>query len=140
MEARKILFVSLAVVALALAVALPALAEEPIAMWIQRNRIAWTGRSSGGPDEVVAKIHIFDETRSMVAGASVAAVWTHVDSDNKITVIEPDPVDTAFQGIAEFGIWLGRGDYQICVTDVVKEGWLYAPELNFDLKCSSIDV
>jgi hypothetical protein len=135
MKPRKILALSLAVAALSLAVALPAVAEEPVAMWIQRNRMTWCGRSSGGPDRVVAKIHIFDETRAMVDGATVLAVWTLPDG----TTLEEE-VATDFQGIAEFRQWEGRGDYQICVTDVVKAGWEYEPELNFDSVCSSTHV
>jgi hypothetical protein len=139
MRTRKILYLAIAAAILSLAVALPALAEEPIPMWIQRNRMAWTGRSSGGPDMVVAKIHIFDANRAMVTDAKVTATWTHTGPLGTTIIAGVDSF-TAFQGIAEFRLWKGRGEYEICVTDVDKGGWLYDPTLNFGSECSSIDV
>jgi hypothetical protein len=124
--------------ALSLAIGAPVLAEEPApptAMWIQRNRLAWTGRSYSTSDEVVAKIHIFDATRSMVTGATVTAVWTFDG-----TFLAGATSVTAFQGIAEFRLPAHRGQYQICVADVTKDGWRYDAGLNRDSECSSINV
>jgi len=135
MKARKLLYLAIVAAILSLAIALPALADEPVTMWVQRNRMAWTGRSSGGPDCVVAKIHIFDANKAMVTGATVTAVWTHDGS----SLGETTSV-TGFQGIAEFRLFEGRGEYEICVTDVVKAGWQYDASLNTDSVCSSINV
>ena len=41
--------------------AVPVLADDPdIPMWVHRARLTYTGRSSGGPDMMVAYIHIRD--------------------------------------------------------------------------------
>ena len=45
------------------------------------------------------------------------------------TIVE-DTAITTFQGIATFTAWAGRGEYEICVTVVTKDGWDYQPDLN----------
>lgn len=134
MKARKILYLAIVASILSLAIALPALADEPVTMWVQRNRMAYCGRSSGGTDRVVAKVHIFDANKAMVTAAAVTAEWTLPDGSNLVKT-----VDTGFQGIAEFTLWAGRGAYQLCVLDVVKDGWLYDASLNVET-CSTIVV
>ena len=108
--------------------ALPVVADAgDIAMWIQRARLTWTGRSSGGPDAMVGYIHIRDINNDMVQGALVTAEWTLPDGDTL-----PHTVVTSRQGIAIFSVWEGRGEYKLCVTDVTKSGWEYEEDLNFD--------
>ncbi len=42
-------------------------------MWVHRARLTYTGRSSGGPDMMIAYIHIRDADLDMVEGAIVSA-------------------------------------------------------------------
>ena len=135
MKARKILYLAIVASILSLAIALPALADDgAIPMWIQRNRMTSCG-GGPGPDRVIAKVHIFDANRAMVTGAAVSAEWTLPDGS---TLVET--IDTDSQGTAAFRVFEGRGDYQICVTGVVKDGWQYDPSLNRDEVCSSVHV
>ena len=128
MKTRHLLYVVIVAGLLASAVALPALADEgDIEMWVHRARVAYTGRSSGGTDAMVAFIHIRDTTLDMVEGASVTAEWTLPDG----SILE-DKMLTNAQGIAAFSVWAGRGDYTICVTGVTKVGWAYDEELNWE--------
>ena len=100
MKTRTTLYLVLAAVILTLAIAAPALAEDSdTLMWVERNRLAWNGRSSGGTDRIVAKIHVFDANNAMVEGAAVVAVWTLPDGSTKEALSV-----TAFQGIAEFAV------------------------------------
>ena len=123
MKAKLTLIIALCV--LLSFIALPVLAEDPIAMWVSRARLAYVGRSSTGPDAVVGLIHVRDANLQMVAGATVTATWTTPDGEE----LHQTAV-TAFQGIAEFRIWEGRGEYTLCVDGVTKGGWLYNPGLD----------
>jgi hypothetical protein len=135
MKTRRILYLAIVAAVLSLAIALPALADEPIEMWVQRNRMAWTGRSYSTSDAVVAKIHIFDATRAMVPGATVTAMWSFDGDDiGQATSV------TGSRGIAEFIRPATRGRYQICVIDVVRDRWQYNAGLNMDSECSAINV
>jgi hypothetical protein len=129
MKMRHLLYLTIILGLLLPMSALTVLAEDPevIPMWIQRARLTWTGRSSGGPDAVVGFIHIRDGENDMVEGALVDAVWTLPDGTSLA-----ESIDTNRQGIAIFSLWEGRGEYTLCVTDVTKAGWDYQPELNFD--------
>jgi hypothetical protein len=131
----KTLYLVVVATALSLAIALPALAEDPVAMWIQRNRLTWTTRAYSSSDKVVAKIHIFDETRSMVDGARVEALWTLPDG----STLDATSI-TGRRGIAEFSLPAVRGDYRLCVKDVLKGGWLYDAARNNDTECSTARV
>jgi hypothetical protein len=110
---------------LATVVALPVIADDPIAMWVSRVRLAYNGRSSHSPDRIVGLIHVRDGNLATVPGTEVTAEWALPDG----TVLEETAV-TAFQGIATFTIWEGRGEYRLCVTDLTKDGWDYHPDLN----------
>ena len=61
MKAKKLLCLAILAGILVLAIAVPVMAADT-PMWIQRVRLAYTGRSSSGPDAVVAFIHIRDAT------------------------------------------------------------------------------
>jgi hypothetical protein len=135
MTAKKLLYPVLVAAIVVLAVAVPVFAEDDIPMWVQRARLAWCGRSSGGPDRVVGMIHIFDANREMVDGALVEVVWTLPNAGELVTTtVTSDP-----QGIAEFSLWDGRGDYEICVLNVAKEGWTYDYDQNRE-ECATISV
>ena len=128
MKTRHLLYVVIVAGLLASAVALPALADEgDIEMWVHRARVAYTGRSSGGTDAMVAFIHIRDTTLDMVEGASVTAEWTLPDGSTREVQM---PTNT--QGIAAFSVWTERGEYAICVKDVTKDGREYNHELNWE--------
>lgn len=103
----------------------PALADDPTTMWVHRARLAYTGRSSHGPDAMVAFIHIRDANLEMVPGATVSAEWTFPDGTTLL-----DAAVTNEQGIAILSLWEGRGQYQICVLDVTRAGWLYDASLD----------
>jgi hypothetical protein len=126
MKAKLPLYLAIVVSMLVSAIAFPVLAAEgPIPMWVSRARLAYVGRSSTGPDAVVGMIHIRDATLAKVEGATVTAEWTLPDG----TVFQETAV-TAFQGVARFSVWEGRGVYKLCVIDATKEGWLYDPNLD----------
>ncbi len=126
MKAKHVLYILIVAGLLVPMIAVPALAaEDDIPMWVHRARLAHTGRSSSGVDAIVAFIHIRDATLDMVEGAAVMAVWTLPDGTNY-----QEETLTNEQGIAIFTLWEGRGDYQICVTSVTKDGWLYDPTLD----------
>jgi hypothetical protein len=116
-------------------VAIPVLADDdPIPMWVSRARLAYNGRSSSSPDRVVGLIHVRDANQAMVSGAAVTAEWTLPDG----TVLQ-ETAFTAFQGIAQFTVWAGRGVYKLCLIDVTKEGWLYDPDRDLET-CPTLSV
>lgn len=127
MKVKLPVYVAVMISMLISIIALPVMAEEDVPMWVSRARLAYVGRSSGGPDAVVGLIHIRDANLSTVAGATVTVEWTLPDG----TVCQEAAV-TAFQGIAEFSVWEGRGEYELCVIDVTKEGWVYDPDRDRD--------
>jgi hypothetical protein len=128
MRTKLPLYLVIAVTMLVSLIAVPVLADDgPIPMWVSRARLAYNGRSSGSPDRVVGMIHVRDANLSMVPGAAVTAEWTLPDG----TVFQKTAV-TAFQGIAQFTVWAGRGVYKLCVIDVTKDGWLYDPSLDLE--------
>lgn len=134
MKAKHLLYILIIAGLLVPMGALTVLAEEgDIPMWIHRARLAYIGRSSGGPDSMVGYIHIRDATLDMVEGATVTAEWTLPDG----SIVEHE-ASTNSRGIAEFRVWVGRGEYTICVTDVTKAGWAYDPDLNFDGPCATL--
>jgi hypothetical protein len=126
MKFRALIYVAILISLLASIASISALAADaPTTMWVQRARLAYTGRSSHGPDAITAYIHVRDETLAMVTNAQVKVEWTLPDG----TIIQ-EAAPTGFQGIAEFSLWVGRGTYKVCVLDIVKEGWLYNPALD----------
>jgi hypothetical protein len=135
MKAKLPLYLVIAAVMLVSLMAVPVLADdEPIPMWISRARLAYNGRSSSSPDRVVALIHVRDANLTMVEGAAVTAEWTLPDG-----TVSQSTALTAFQGIAQFSVWAGRGVYTLCVLDVTKAGWLYDPGLNLET-CATLSV
>lgn len=126
MKTKSPLYLAIVVSMLVSAIAFPVLAEEdPIPMWVSRARLAYVGRSSTGPDAVSGLIHIRDANKSMVERAKVTVEWTLPDG----TTVQ-ETAFTAFQGIARFSVWEGRGVYKLCVIDAIKAGRLYDPNLD----------
>ena len=107
MKTRHVLYIVIVAGLLASAIALPALADEgDIEMWVHRARVAYTGRSSGGTDTMVAFIYIRETNLEMVEGALVTADWALPDGSTR-----EDTMLTNAQGIAAFSLWEGRGTY-----------------------------
>jgi hypothetical protein len=127
MKAKQFLFVAVVVAVLGTMIAFPVMAEDETPMWVNRVRLAYNGRSSHSSDRVVGMAHVRDANMSAVAGVLVAATWTKPDG----TTLETTAV-TDFQGIATFQVWAGGGEYQLCVTDLTLDGWLYDPDANVE--------
>lgn len=124
MKIKRVLYLAIIVGLLVSMGAIPVLAEEEVGdipMWVHRARLTYTGRSSGGPDEMVAYIHIRDAELNMVDGAIVSATWTTINTEEPVS--DSLAVGTNDQGIAVFEFFAGAGDYEICVTEVTKTGW-----------------
>lgn len=134
MKTKQVLFTALAAAMLIALIALPVSADDGIAMWVSRVRLAHNGRSSHSPDRVVGMVHVRDANLATVAGAEVTGQWSLPDG----TLLEETAV-TAFQGIATFTVWEGRGVYRLCVTDVAKEGWTYQELMNRET-CAEMTV
>jgi len=134
MKTKKLLFILLVAAMLVSAVALTAAAEGDVPMWVTGVRLAYNGRSSSSPDRVVALVHVRDANKAAVEGATVTAEWTLPGGATVVATAE-----TEFQGIASFTIWAGRGEYKLCVQDVVKDGWAYDESLNLET-CGTIDI
>jgi hypothetical protein len=127
MKAKQFLFVAVVVAILGTMIALPVMAEDETLMWVTRVRLAYNGRSSHSADRVVGMVHIRDANMAAVPGALVAATWT---LDDGATLEETAVTD--FQGIATFEVWAGSGEYQLCVTGVTADGWLYDSSANIE--------
>ena len=126
MKVKHVLYLLIIVGMLAPVIAFPVLAEEgDITMWVHRARLAYVGRSSGGPDAMVAYVHIRDTTLDMVEGAEVTIQWTLPDGSTSMETLYTNSC-----GLAKFTCWEGGGPYEFCVTDVKKAGWEYDPYLN----------
>jgi hypothetical protein len=125
MKTKHLLYITIIVGLLATIGAIPVLADETV-MWVHRVRLAYTGRSSTGPDAMNALVHIRDENLTMVEGATVTAEWTLPNG----TLITGEEAVTNLQGIAIFETFAGAGSYTFCVTGVAKAGWDYKEELN----------
>jgi len=81
---------------------------------------------------VSAAVTIKDQDAGPVAGATVSVQWTL--PGNKTSNQQQV---TGATGVADFSVTNRAGVYQICVTDVVKAGWIYDPDQNVET-CDSI--
>jgi hypothetical protein len=130
MKSGKWLFVAVVATMLVAMAAVPAMAEVP--MSVTQVRLAYNGRSSHSSDRVVAMVHVRDANMAAVEGAEVSATWTLPDGRKVDATAE-----TEFQGIASFQLWAGYGEYELCVTNVQKDGWAYDPGQNTE-SCGSL--
>lgn len=131
MKTRRMLYLAILAGLLVAMGALPALAVDdiPIPMDVHQSRVAYTGRSSGGPDDIVGYVHIQDVNLAKVAGAKVFAVWTLPDGSSYI----PGWEITNSHGLAVFDdLYEGYGEYTLCVTGVTKDGYEYDESLNWE--------
>ena len=129
MKTRRMLYLAILAGLLVTMSALPALAVDDIPMYVHQSRVAYTGRSSGGPDDIVGYVHIQDVNLAKVEGAMVLAVWTLPDD----SLYTPEGVETNSHGLAVFDdLWEGFGEYTLCVTGVTKAGWEYDESLNWE--------
>jgi hypothetical protein len=134
MKPKQLPFVALVAPILLSMIALPVMAEDDVTMWVSRVRLAYNGRSSHSSDRIVGMIHVRDGSLATVAGAEVKGQWTLPDG-----IVSEETAVTAFQGIATFEVWDGRGVYRLCVTDVTKDGWDYDEDLNRET-CAELTV
>jgi hypothetical protein len=139
MKAKHLLYILVIAGLLVPTVALPVLADDsviPMPIWVHQARVAYTGRSSTGPDAIVAYVHIRDDNLERVEGATVTANWEWKLREGTFTRDGVQAV-TNEQGIAIFEIFEGAGDYTICVDFVAKDSneagdsWEYTPESNW---------
>ena len=143
MKARKILYLAIVATILSLAIALPALADDPepvpVTMWVQRIQMIRTGRSPKGSDRVGAMIHVLDANGEPVVDATVTTEWALPDGSTleaaKLTcsqgteppqvqgrrarAVVPPQWDCEFGVAAVFVPLDGPGDYTVCVLNVV---------------------
>ena len=76
---------------------------------------------------VTAYIRIVDEDNQAVSGATVHVEWELPNGS------QGQDSDTKNAGTARFTVKSNfPGSYEICVTDVVKENWLYDPDANVE--------
>jgi hypothetical protein len=73
--------------------------------------------------KVTAEVRIVDDNNQAVSGATVYVLWTLPNGTDE------QESETKTTGTARFTVSSTQtGSYEICVTDVVKEGWLYDPD------------
>jgi hypothetical protein len=134
MKTKQFLFAALVAALLGTMIAFPVMAEDETPMSVSRVRLAYNGRSSHSSDRVVGMVHVRDANKSAVVGALVAATWTEPDGSILMTTAVTD-----FQGIATFQVWAGSGTYELCVTDVTLDGWLYDAGQNVE-SCGMLTI
>jgi hypothetical protein len=101
---------------------------------VQSIKMRFSERGSKGY-MVTASIRIVDENNQAVDGATVHALWALPNGSE-----DEQDSDTRSAGTARFTVKSNfAGIYEICVTDLVKEGWLYDPEQNVKT-CDSLMV
>jgi hypothetical protein len=134
MKTRRMLYFAILAGLLVTMSAIPALAAEgDIPMYVHQSRVAHTGRSSGGTDDIVGYIHIRDDNLERVAGAEVTADWQWTLFDGTEGELAGQTATTGDQGLAVFDdLYEGYGEYTICVTTVTKTGWEYVPDSNWE--------
>ena len=138
MKNRRMLYLAILAGLLVAMGAIPALAAVDTPMYVHQSRVAHTGRSSGGTDDIAGFIHIQDVNYDRVAGAEVTADWTWLLNDGTDGKLLGQTATTGDQGLAVFDdLYKGYGEYTICVTDVTHNdgdpdtNWVYASELNW---------
>jgi hypothetical protein len=85
---------------------------------------------------VLSLVPIRDQDNNRIGEATVSAQWT-LPNGHQPPVRQGD---TNSNGLARFRIRTPlTGDYEICVTDVVKDGYVYDPGQNVET-CETITV
>jgi hypothetical protein len=84
---------------------------------------------------VYSAIHIFDENGGRVPGATVSVEWT---LPNGATRAQQAVTNDNGRALART-LSMRSGAFQVCVTDIVKAGYLYDPDGNVET-CDSLNV
>lgn len=92
-------------------------------------------RDYGAWHLVLGGLRILDEEDQPVDGATVSAEWTLPNGSTRTR-----QATTSSWGLAWFWTWsLQSGTYQICVTDVTMDGYVYDPSQNVET-CETLVV
>ena len=92
---------------------------------VQSIKMKYSERGGNGY-MVTAYVKIVDEDNQAVGGATVDALWTLPNNSE-----QAQDSDTTSSGTARFTVKSNfEGTYEICVTDVNKEGYVYDPDQN----------
>jgi len=89
----------------------------------------------GGRYVVSSSIRILDQSNQFVSGATVGSEWTLPDGS-----VQAQQAPTSAKGIASFRIKSTQhGTHQLCVTNVVKSGYVYDPSQNAET-CDTVTI
>ena len=89
----------------------------------------------GGRYVVTGSVRIVDEAGLFVSGATVSAEWTLPNGS-----VVPQQAPTGAKGVASFRTKSRTsGLFEICVTDVIKAGYLYDPAQN-RITCGTVSI
>jgi formylglycine-generating enzyme required for sulfatase activity len=103
---------------------------------LNRMKQNWAPAARPGYYKVITNLIVHDQDHARAAGVTVEGDWTLPDG----SVVHQAEV-TNSQGQAKFRLKdTQRGTHRLCVTDMLKEGYIYAPELNEADACKSILV
>jgi formylglycine-generating enzyme required for sulfatase activity len=101
-----------------------------------RSKQNWAPAARPGYYKVITNLIVHDPEHARAAGVTVEGDWTLPD----LSVVHQTTV-TNSQGQAKFRLKsTQRGVHQLCVTDLVKEGYVYDPDANEAPACKSIEV
>jgi serine/threonine-protein kinase len=103
---------------------------------LNRMKQNWAPAARPGWYKVITNLIVHDQDHAGAAGVTVEADWTLPDGS-----VVPQTAITTAQGQAKFPLKTAqRGTHQFCVTDMVKEGYIYDPASNETPECMSIEV
>jgi formylglycine-generating enzyme required for sulfatase activity len=113
----------------------PSLAETA-SLHLNRMKQNWAYAVRPGYYKVITNLIVHDEEHGRAAGVTVEGDWTLPD----LSVIHQS-VLTNSQGQAKFRLKSTQnGTHRLCVTDMVKEGYIYDPASSETPECMSIEV
>jgi GTP-binding protein HflX len=99
------------------------------------SSISLTYQFQSGKYTVTAAVKIVNQYNQWVGGATVSATWTLPNGS-----LQSQQALTNTSGVAKFNVRSPlTGIYKICVTDVVKSGWVYDPDQNVET-CDTLAV
>jgi formylglycine-generating enzyme required for sulfatase activity len=109
---------------------------EDTSLHLFRMKQNWAYAARPGYYKVITPLIVHDQDHARAAGVTVEADWTLPDG----SVVHQTAV-TNSQGQAKFRLKSTQhGTHRLCVTDLVKEGYIYDPASNETSECMSIDV
>ncbi len=99
--------------------------ESAATMHVHAVKVQYTALG-GGRYVVTGSVRIVDQNGLLVGGATVSAEWTLPNGS-----VVPQQAVTGAKGTATFRTKSRTtGTFEVCVTDVVKSGYVYDPEQN----------